>query len=102
MSVEKQYSEKDGVCRVTFTWKDKIGEVKSLRILGDFNNWNRNCKPMKKANQRIYKQTLRLKTGKTYQFRYLVNGSYWEDVDDADQFMPNGIDTGDFNSVIRL
>jgi hypothetical protein len=102
MSVEKQYSEKYGIYRVTFSWKDKIGEIKSLKILGDFNDWNRNCEPMKKTSHRIYKQTIRLKPGKAYQFRYLVNEIYWEDVDEADLFVPNGIDTGDFNSLIRL
>ncbi len=102
MSLEKKYFKRNGTCKVTFTWEDSIGEIKSIKILGDYNNWDRNCPPMRKIKKKLYKQSIELPTHHTYQFRYLINDSYWEDIPEADHFVPNGMDRGDFNSEIEV
>jgi hypothetical protein len=102
MSIVKHYLKNEDFCKVTFTWKDNDEEIKNLKILGDFNNWNRNCKPMRAFNHGRFSQSIILKSGNTHQIRYLINDSVWEDVPEADGYSLNGIDTGDFNSLILI
>ncbi|MGD9930967.1 MAG: isoamylase early set domain-containing protein [Mangrovibacterium sp.] len=102
MSIKKQYLKTNGTCKVTFKLKEDIGNVERVQIPGEFNNWDLNCEPMKKLKSGGFSQTLNLETGKSYQFRYLINGSVWENEPEADQFVPNGISPGEENSVIEL
>lgn len=102
MSIKKQYLKKDGVCKITFSLKDENEKIKTIRIPGDFNNWDHNCVPMKKLKNNGFSQVINLESGKSYQFRYLVNDSRWEDEPECDNFVPNGIEPGEFNSLIQL
>ncbi len=103
MSIRKQYLKSDSSCKVTF----KIGfnhsqDVKSVKLLGDFNNWNYDSAPMKQLKGGAFSQSLKLESGKSYQFRYLVDNNYWEDEPEADSYVSNGMSEGDLNSVISL
>ena len=102
MSIKKQYLKKDGVCKTTFSLRNDNEKIKTVRILGDFNNWDRNCEPMKKHKNNGFSQVINFESGKSYQFRYLINNSVWEDEPDADSFVPNGVEAGEFNSLILL
>lgn len=103
MSIKKQYLKKDGVCKITFSLEGKIENVEKIenvRIPGDFNDWDINCEPMKKLKNDGFSQTINLESGKSYQFRYLINDSVWENEPESDNFVPNGIIAGEFNSLI--
>ena len=102
MGIKKQYLKKDGVCKTTFSLKSDNEKIETVRILGDFNNWDRNCEPMKNNKIGGFSQVINLESGKSYQFRYLINNSVWEDEPDADTFVPNGVEAGEYNSLIRL
>jgi len=102
MSIKKQYLKKDGVCKITFSLIDKDHNIKNVRIPGDFNNWDMNCEPMKKQKNNVYSKSITLESGKSYQFRYLINDSVWEDEPESDRFVPNGIDSADYNSLIQI
>lgn len=100
MSIKRQYLKKDGVCKITFSLKDDNEMIKTIRLLGEFNDWDRKCVPMKKVKNNGFSQAINLKSGKSYQFRYLVNDSVWEDEPECDNYVPNGV--GEFNSLIQL
>lgn len=100
MSIKKQYLKEDGVCKITFSLKEKTQELENVRIPSDFNNWDTNCEPMKKLKTGGFSQTINLERGKTYQFKYLINDSVWANDPEADQFVPNGFGNGDTNSVL--
>ncbi|MCW0483353.1 isoamylase early set domain-containing protein [Gaoshiqia sediminis] len=102
MSIKKQFLKTNGTCKVTFHFGDDLKNVESIRIPGDFNNWDMNCEPMKKLKTGGFSQTLNLEAGKSYQFRYLIDSSVWENEPEADLFVPNGISPGEVNSVIEL
>ena len=102
MSIKKQYLKKNGICKITFSLKENNANIETVRILGDFNDWNRNCEPMKKLKNSEYSQSINLKSGKAYQFRYLINNSVWEDEPESDNFVPNGVEAGEFNSLILV
>jgi len=102
MSIKKQYLKKDGVCKVTFSYNEKVNSIENIRIPGDFNNWDTNCEQMKKIKTGGFSQTINLDSGKAYQFKYLINDSDWVNDTEADQFVPNGLGSSEPNSVIAL
>lgn len=102
MSIKKQYLKKDGVWKITFGLIEDINGIENVRILGDFNNWDINCEPMKKLKTGDFTQTIILEPGKAYQFRYLINNTKWENDQEADLLVPNGYGPDEFNSLINL
>jgi 1,4-alpha-glucan branching enzyme len=84
--------------KVTFTIPKSVGKTAaSAYLVGDFNNWDTAALPMKKLKEGAFTATIDLETGKEYQFRYLIDGS-WQNDESADKYVPSG--TGDENSVI--
>jgi hypothetical protein len=65
-------------------------EVKSVHLVGDFNNWDRQATPMKQRRG-VFRVTVELEPGHEYQFRYLVNGEHWCNDWHADAYV-----SGDF------
>ena len=103
MSIKKQYLKKEPVCKVTFRVANGHGlEAQNIKLLGEFNSWDPATEPMKKLKSGEFTQVLKLETGKEYQFRYLVDGVFWENDPEADKLVPNGFDKDDYNSVIAL
>ena len=102
VGIKKEYPKSKDVCEVTFRLpKIAAPDAKSVCIVGDFNNWNIHANRMKKQKNGGYTITLKLQPGKEYQFRYLIDGSRWENDWNADRYVrsPYG---GSDNSVIVL
>lgn len=102
MSIKKQYLKNNGICKTTFILNGTFNSNENVRLTGDFNNWDRNCEPMKKLKQSGFSQTLNLDAGKSYQFKYLINDSVWENEPESDQLVPNGFGPEEYNSLIVL
>ena len=102
MSIKKQYLKSDGICKVTFSLKEKVNSIGSVRIPGDFNDWDTNCEPMTKLKTGGFTQTINLKSGKDYQFKYLINDSVWANDPESDEFVPNYLGNGNTNSKIVI
>lgn len=102
MSIKKQNLKKDGACKVTFSFNEKVNNIENVRIPGDFNNWDLNCEPMKKLKTGGFSQTINFEPGKTYQFRYLINDSVWDNDPECDELVPNGFGPNEYNSIIIL
>ena len=102
MSIKKQYQKNNEKCKITFSLSEKVEGIDNVRIIGDFNNWDTNCEPMKKLKAGGFSQTLNLPSGKSYQFRYLINDTEWANDPESDQFVPNNIGQGESNSVIVI
>ena len=101
MSIEKKFLKAKPVCKVKFSLSgDSYNTASSILVLGDFNNWQMGETPMKKAKTEVWSVSLDLETGKEYQFRYLIDGTTWENDPEADKFVPSGL--GSENSVLAL
>ncbi len=101
MSIEKKFVKTKPVCKVKFSLSgDQYKSASSILLVGDFNNWQLGETPLKKAKTGIWSVSLDLETGKEYQFRYLIDGTNWENDSEADKFVPSGL--GSENSVIAL
>ena len=100
MSIKKQYLKTKSVCKVTFTLpKDIAGSAGSVYIVGEFNGWDANSHPMKLQKDGSFNLTINLEKGREYQYRYLLNGSTWENDDCADKYVKSPYGDSD-NSVV--
>ncbi|MCY7293955.1 isoamylase early set domain-containing protein [Alteromonas sp. a30] len=102
MSLKKQYLKSKPVCKVTFKLnKNEAKAAKNVRLLGDFNNWDRSAAPMKKLKNGNFTATIDLEVGREYQFRYLLDDNEWENDWEADAYMSSPASFDD-NSVVAL
>ena len=100
MSIKKQYLKNKPVCKVTFSLPKKIVKsAKTVHLVGDFNDWDQQAASMKKLKDGSFKITLELETGREYQFRYLIDGTDWENDWNANKYVPNPFGDSD-NSVV--
>lgn len=103
MSIKKQFLKSKPVCKLTFrVTKEQAQDADTVRIVGDFNNWNKDVEPMKKLKNGTFSQIINLNTGNEYQFRYLINDTTWGNEKEADKTAPTGIVAGEVNSVVEL
>jgi 1,4-alpha-glucan branching enzyme len=101
MSLEKKFLKAKPVCKVKFSLSgDQYKSASSILLVGDFNNWQLGETPLKKAKTGVWSVTFDLETGKEYQFRYLIDGTNWENDPEADKYVPSGL--GSENSVLAL
>jgi 1,4-alpha-glucan branching enzyme len=100
MSIKKQQLKSKPVCKVTFRLpKEEANSASSIHVVGEFNNWDTKATPMKKQKNGTFTTTLNLEPGKEYQFRYLIDGKYWENDWNADKYAPTPFGDCD-NSVV--
>lgn len=94
----KKSGKTEGTLLITFrlpssTWAE------SICIVGDFNDWDPHAHPfMHGQDDGAWQVTLELSKGKSYQFRYLVNGTQWQNDYQADGFASNPF--GGENSIL--
>lgn len=79
-----------------------IDSVETIKLVGDFNNWNIECEPMAQLKNGSHTQVLKLETGRKVQFRYLVNNDIWLTEEEADDFVDTGVGDNEKNSVLIL
>jgi 1,4-alpha-glucan branching enzyme len=97
MSLKKKYDKKADACAVSFSVPKDLG-ASTISLVGDFNDWNPNTHPMKRLKDGDFSITITVKTGREYQFRYLLDGHRWENDWEADKYAPN--EFGVENSVV--
>lgn len=99
--LKKQYSKTKPVCKVTFSVPaSRVGEAADLRLVGEFNEWSWDKGlplPLKKD---AYQADLELAAGRSYEFRYLVNGQAWLNDEAADDYSATPFFS--HNSVLNL
>jgi len=84
---------------VTFQLPSAIA-AREVHLVGDFNGWDRRSHPLQRAERNgTWHITLELAPHRSYQFRYLVNGSHWHNDWNADRYAPNPF--GGDNSVVE-
>lgn len=92
--IKKNYSKTGRYCRVTF----KIppgSEAKTATVCADFNNWDQNAKPMTKTSTGAFFITYSFPAGRSYRFRYLIDGHRWENDAAADDYAANNYGSED-------
>jgi len=98
--ITKRAGSETRLVSVTFQLPASIW-AESVNLVGDFNDWNRRSHAMTRSRQDdCWQITLQLERGRSYQFRYLVNGTDWQNDWNADRYVPNAY--GGENSVLDI
>jgi len=97
--VKKNYTKTGKFCRVTFKLPAEV-KAKTAALCGDFNKWAPDTHLMKRLKDGSFSTTVSLSSGRSYRFRYLLDGKRWENDWEADAYVPN--EYGNYNSVVEV
>jgi 1,4-alpha-glucan branching enzyme len=102
MAVAKQFLKSKPVCKVTFALPaEAVNGAKKVFVAGEFNNWDTAAQELKKQKDGSFKATVELPVGNEYQYRYVLDGTTWENDWEADKYVASGV-SGEENSVVVL
>ncbi|MEL6842058.1 MAG: carbohydrate-binding module family 20 domain-containing protein [Bacteroidota bacterium] len=101
--MKKQYSKTKPACKVTFSLpKDAVKGADKVVVIGEFNGWDKkSALPLSEKKDGSYATIIELPTGQSFEFRYLIDDSRWENDWTADAYVPSPF-PGIFNSVVSL
>ena len=100
MPLTKSFSKESKTCSVTFTVPRSLCEnVKNINLVGDFNSWSSTENPLTKNRDGSFSATIDLPIETEIQFRYLFDGTRWENDIKADKYRPSSCGDAD-NSVV--
>ena len=86
--------------KVTFVLpKEAVENAETVAVLGDFNNWQ-NGVVLAKQKDGSFKTAVELEKGRSYEYRFLINGEKWENDWAAESYAPTPF--GAFNSVVTV
>ena len=91
-------STRNGVVRVTFELPAAV-EAERVAVCGDFNDWCEESSPLTRRKDGRFTVTLSLEPDRRYRFRYLLDGTRWENDWAADAYVAN--DYGTEDSVVE-
>jgi 1,4-alpha-glucan branching enzyme len=97
--LKKTFSKGGKTCRVTFTMPAEVG-AQEVYLCGEFNDWDESSHPLQRRKDGRFSTTLTLETGRSYRFRYRVDGERWENDWAADAYVPNPF--GGDDSVVTV
>jgi 1,4-alpha-glucan branching enzyme len=84
--------------KVTFVLpKEAVENAETVAVLGDFNNWQ-NGAVLTKQKDGSFKTAVELEKGRSYEYRFLINGEKWENDWAAEAYTPTPF--GTYNSVV--
>lgn len=84
--------------KVTFVLpKEAVENAETVALLGDFNNWQ-NGLTLVKQKDGSFQTAVELEKGRSYEYRFLINGEKWENDWAAEAYVPTPF--GTFNSVV--
>lgn len=102
MSLKKQYLKSKSIVKVTFRLpKEAAPEAGNVALVGEFNDWNIYATPMQRLKNGEFKTTLELEAGRSYEYRYLIDETVWENDWDADRYVRSAFGNCD-NSVVDV
>jgi hypothetical protein len=95
-SLIKEYLEDRSQCRVIFILpKEAAPDARQVTIAGDFNDWDVSGTSLIKLKNGDFSVPLVLDSGREYKFKYLIDGSRWENDWFADKYIPNSFGSDD-------
>ena len=100
MSLKKSFSADGKTCTATFNVNPTAAAgATKITLVGEFNGWDKEAAPMKKAADGSFSVKEKLEVNKQYQFRYLIDGKTWINDWKADTYVRSEL-ANDDNSVV--
>jgi 1,4-alpha-glucan branching enzyme len=88
-----------GKATVTFTLDPRMG-AQTVAVCGEWNDWSAHADVMRRDPEGGFSLTVDLEAGRTYRFRYLLDGERWDNDWAADAYVSNSF--GGDDSVVDL
>ena len=86
------------MCKVTFAIEAE--DAQNVSVVGSFNEWNTEATQLTKLKNGTFKGTVDLEKDNSYEFRYVVDGTYVND-EQADAYQWNEFAAAE-NGVLNL
>ena len=99
MSMPDQPAVEARLVNVTFTLPAEV-QADTVALSGEFNQWSLGDIQLERSNDGLWRAVVALEPGRSYRYRYLLDGERWENAPDADQYVPNPF--GSVDSVINV
>jgi 1,4-alpha-glucan branching enzyme len=90
---------KNGTVIVTFDLPAAV-EAEEIALCGDFNNWSTTANQLKRVKSGVWRVSVPLQAGRSYRYRFLLDGTHWENDWSADGYVQNSYGTDD--SVVNV
>jgi 1,4-alpha-glucan branching enzyme len=90
----KTYGRGNKTCRVTFELPPQVSSDHAV-VVGDFNDWSQEAAPLTKRRDGRMSVTVSLLAERSYRYRFLLDGSRWENDWEADAYVRNEFGTED-------
>lgn len=82
---------------VTFTLPAEV-QADSVALCGEFNHWSAGDIQLERGSDGTWQATVSLQSGRSYRYRYLLDGECWENAWHAERYVPNPY--GSVDSII--
>jgi hypothetical protein len=89
----------DAAVVVRFSMAAEHLEAHSVHLVGEFNDWSHTANPMARAGSQFVAEVA-LAPGRTYRYKFLIDGTRWENDWNADAYVAN--EFGGDDSVVDL
>jgi len=86
-----------GAVEVTFTLPAGL-HAETVTLCGEFNDWSAEDTRLERGSDGSWQATVALEPGRSYRYRYLLDGQRWENDQQADRYEPNPL--GAVDSVV--
>jgi hypothetical protein len=73
---------------VRFTLPAEV-QARTVALCGEFNNWSAEDIRLERGGNGSWQATVALKPGRSYRYRYLLDGDRWENAWHAERYVPN-------------
>ena len=90
---------KAGLVDITFTLPADV-QADTVALCGEFNQWSVDDIQLERGRDGVWRAVVALEPGRSYRYRYLLDGERWENASDAGQYVANPF--GSVDSVISV
>ena len=85
---------------VVFTLPADIG-ADNVVLSGEFNEWSCDATKLECDDDGSWRAVVALEPGRSYRYRYLIDGERWENASQADAYVPNPYGSEDSVIVVE-
>jgi hypothetical protein len=89
-----------GTVDVTFTLPADV-HAGTVALCGEFNDWSAEDARLERGSDGSWRATVPLEPGRSYRYRYLLDGQRWENDRQADHYVPNALGSTDSVVVVE-
>ena len=85
---------------ITFTLPAEV-DADRVALCGEFNDWSVEDILLERDGDGVWQARVALTPGRTYRYRYLLDGQRWENGWEADTYLPNPYGSDDSIIVVE-